>query len=94
MDPRRALSFGSAAEAYDRARPGYPAEALRRCLPDGAARVLDLAAGTGKLARRLEKLGLDVVAVEPDEQMRAPGLPPTDAFDLPYVCDVWRTSPG
>jgi SAM-dependent methyltransferase len=33
--------------------------------------VLDLAAGTGKLTRVLAGLGLDVIAVEPDEQMLA-----------------------
>jgi SAM-dependent methyltransferase len=36
-----------------------------------AARVLDLAAGTGKLTASLLALGLDVVAVEPDDAMRA-----------------------
>lgn len=33
--------------------------------------MLDLAAGTGKLTRRLLEFGLDVVAVEPQEAMRA-----------------------
>src|SRR3954453_15551157 len=71
MDARRALSFGAAAEEYDAARPGYPAEAGLWCLPDGARRVLDLGAGTGKLTRLLLELGLDAVAVEPDDAMRA-----------------------
>ena len=70
MDPRRALSFGTAAAAYAAARPSYPAEAVS--LAVGAARrVLDLGAGTGKLTSVLLDLGLDVVAVEPDEAMRA-----------------------
>src|SRR5436309_13855053 len=70
-DPRRATSFGAAAEAYERGRPGYPAEALLACLPAGARRVLDLGAGTGKLTRGLLALGLDVVAAEPLAEMRA-----------------------
>ncbi|MDP9101677.1 MAG: class I SAM-dependent methyltransferase [Actinomycetota bacterium] len=73
MDNRRALSFGTAAAAYDRGRPGYPADALRWLLPETASRVLDLGAGTGKLTASLLGLGLPgrtVVAVEPDRDMR------------------------
>jgi SAM-dependent methyltransferase len=70
VDPQRALSFGTAAADYDAGRPSYPQEALRWVLPDGAERVLDLGAGTGKLTRVLLELGVDVVAVEPDEAMR------------------------
>ncbi|MCU1602829.1 MAG: class SAM-dependent methyltransferase [Frankiales bacterium] len=70
MDPRRALSFGAAAEAYAAARPTYPVDALRFVLPPGARRVLDLGAGTGKLTSVLLDLGLEVVAVEPDDAMR------------------------
>ena len=71
MDPRRALSFGAAAEAYAAARPTYPVDALRFVLPPDARRVLDLGAGTGKLTSVLLDLGLDVVAVEPDDAMRS-----------------------
>lgn len=75
MDERRwrerAGSFGAAADVYDRSRPSYPVEAVRWLLPEGAQRVLDLGAGTGKLTAVLLDLGLDVVAVEPSEQMRA-----------------------
>lgn len=66
----RAGSFGAAADVYDRSRPGYPVEAVRWALPEGAQRVLDLGAGTGKLTAVLLDLGLDVVAVEPSEPMR------------------------
>jgi SAM-dependent methyltransferase len=71
VDPRRALSFGAAAEEYAAARPSYPVEAVRFVLPVGARRVLDLGAGTGKLSSVLLDLGLDVVSVEPDDAMLA-----------------------
>jgi SAM-dependent methyltransferase len=71
MDPRRALSFGAAAEQYDAARPSYPADGVRWALPADARRVLDLGAGTGKLAAVVQSLGLATVAVEPDDAMRA-----------------------
>ena len=62
---------GAAADAYDRSRPTCPVEAVRRALPDDVQRVLDLGAGPGKLTQVLLDLGLDVVAVEPSDQMRA-----------------------
>jgi SAM-dependent methyltransferase len=67
----RARSFGAAVEAYERARPDYPEAAVDWLLPAGAGTVLDLAAGTGKLTRALVARGLEVVAVEPDAEMRA-----------------------
>lgn len=66
------LTFGAVAEDYEHARPQYADEALAWLagrLPVG--RVLDLAAGTGKLTRQLLALGATVVAVEPDAAMRA-----------------------
>jgi SAM-dependent methyltransferase len=68
---RRAVSFGSEAEAYELGRPGYPREAIEFCISDRPRRVLDLGAGTGKLAAALLALGHEVVAVEPLERMRA-----------------------
>ncbi|HET6907761.1 MAG TPA: SAM-dependent methyltransferase, partial [Mycobacteriales bacterium] len=53
MLARRATSFGVGADDYVRGRPGYPADAVAWCLPDGARRVLDLGAGTGAIARVL-----------------------------------------
>jgi SAM-dependent methyltransferase len=67
---RQASSFGAAAAAYERGRPPYPPEAVDWLLPEGASRVLDLGAGTGKLTRQLLDRGLDVIAVEPSEGMR------------------------
>jgi ubiquinone/menaquinone biosynthesis C-methylase UbiE len=66
------LSFGGVAGAYERARPQYAADAVEWIasrLPLG--RVLDLAAGTGKLTRQLLDHAESVVAVEPDDAMRA-----------------------
>jgi SAM-dependent methyltransferase len=67
----RAASFGQAADVYERSRPDYPAAAVDWLLPEGAGKVLDLGAGTGKLTRSLLERGLDVIAVEPAEEMRA-----------------------
>jgi ubiquinone/menaquinone biosynthesis C-methylase UbiE len=66
----RARSFGAAAEAYERARPGYPDEAVDWLLPERAQTVLDLGAGTGKLTQSLAARGVEVVAVEPLPEMR------------------------
>ena len=69
---RRARSFGAVADRYARARPGYPAAAVEWLLEAGPGRdVVDLAAGTGKLTELLLELGAAVVAVEPDDGMRA-----------------------
>jgi SAM-dependent methyltransferase len=63
------------AEVYDRGRPGYPPEAVAIAARGlGLApreRVADLGAGTGKLTATLVQAGLDVVAVEPLQAMRA-----------------------
>jgi ubiquinone/menaquinone biosynthesis C-methylase UbiE len=67
----RARSFGAAADAYERARPSYPDEAVDWLLPAGAHTVLDLGAGTGKLTRAQVARGLEVIAVEPIDEMRA-----------------------
>jgi ubiquinone/menaquinone biosynthesis C-methylase UbiE len=67
----RARSFGSVAEAYDRGRPAYPADAVT-WLAGGEARVvLELGAGTGKLTRELVDQGHAVFATDPDEAMLA-----------------------
>jgi SAM-dependent methyltransferase len=67
----RRLSFGSVAEDYDRYRPSPPAAALDWLIPPGAQAVLDLAAGTGAVTRELIGRAPQVIAVEPDERMRA-----------------------
>jgi SAM-dependent methyltransferase len=67
----RALSFGSVAADYDRYRPPPPPQALDWLIPPDATAVLDLAAGTGAVTRALCGRVPQIVAVEPDERMRA-----------------------
>lgn len=67
----RARSFGSVAAIYERARPGYPDEAVRWLAGEEAYDVVDLGAGTGKLTRSLVAQGHRVTAVEPSPQMLA-----------------------
>ena len=69
-DGRRARSFGAVADLYDAVRPSYPPEAARWLLGERPCRVADLGAGTGIFTRVLVGLGHDVVAVEPDDEMR------------------------
>jgi SAM-dependent methyltransferase len=70
----RALSFGAVAEAYERFRPGYPAE-LADMVMNYASRpvvnALEIGAGTGKATRVFVQRGVAVTATEPDEAMLA-----------------------
>ncbi len=82
--PVPALSFGGVADAYDRARPSYPPEAVSWLAgppaPSGSD-VLELGAGTGKLTEELVRQGHRVVATDPLDAMlrhlvrRLPGTP-------------------
>ncbi|WP_344413238.1 class I SAM-dependent methyltransferase [Amycolatopsis minnesotensis] len=81
----RSRSFGAEAAAYAEHRPDYPVAALEWGLPGGGrGRILDLAAGTGKLTGNLLSLGgVTVIAVEPDDGMRAElsrRLPAVEAY--------------
>ncbi|HEX7083087.1 MAG TPA: methyltransferase domain-containing protein [Gaiellaceae bacterium] len=97
VHPVAAAGFSAAAEVYERARPTYPDEAVdwlveRAGLGPGR-RVVDLAAGTGKLTRLLVPSGAKIVAVEPLAEMRAllervlPGVETIDAIaeELPFA---------
>jgi len=79
-----ATGFDAAADVYERGRPDYPDEAVealcRECGLGAGSRLLDLAAGTGKLTRQLVPLGIDIVAVEP-----LPGMRRAFAQRLPHV---------
>jgi ubiquinone/menaquinone biosynthesis C-methylase UbiE len=74
IDDVAARGFQAGAAAYEAARPGYPDAAVAVLAEELGVttdtRVCDLAAGTGKLTRRLVDLGASVVAVEPVAGMR------------------------
>ncbi len=92
---RHGSSFGVAAAAYAEHRPDYADAAIRWALEPvwsrQPLRVVDLGAGTGKLTAALVRLGAEVTAVEPDQQMLAelrremPGVRslPGHAEDIP-----------
>jgi SAM-dependent methyltransferase len=69
-----ARGFEAEAEAYDRARPSYPADAvgwLANALGiRSGRRIIDLAAGTGKFTALISDVGAELTAVEPVAAMR------------------------
>lgn len=70
----RALSFGVMAEAYERFRPGYPAELADLVMAYAGQPVrtaLEIGAGTGKATRLLAQRVGRVTATEPDGGMLA-----------------------
>jgi SAM-dependent methyltransferase len=80
-----AVGFARSAEAYERARPEYPPEAIAWLADELDLRpgrtVVDLAAGSGKLTRPLAALGCEVIAIEPVAEMRAAIGPTARALD-------------
>ena len=72
--PGRALSFGAVAEAYERFRPGYPAELADLVLGYAGRPVrsaLEIGAGTGKATRLFARPEITVTATDPDAGMLA-----------------------
>lgn len=67
--PIPALSFGAVADAYDRARPSYPRDAVAWLAGERPADVVELGAGTGLLTEQLVGLGHRVLATDPSEAM-------------------------
>lgn len=68
----RGLTFGSAAELYERYRPGYPAElvsAVQHHLGRPIRSALEVGAGTGKATRLFASRNIEVTALEPDPDM-------------------------
>ncbi|HET8979067.1 MAG TPA: class I SAM-dependent methyltransferase [Solirubrobacteraceae bacterium] len=67
------LRFGSVAEQYDRARPGYPEGLIDAAFAYGdifpGERALDVGTGTGQLATAVAARGLEVLGVEPSAAM-------------------------
>jgi len=66
--------FSARADAYQRARPGYPAALVERACELGGLEaghaIADVGAGTGKLTERLIGRFARVVALEPNASMR------------------------
>ncbi len=79
----RALSFGTAALAYERFRPGYPDRLIDEVLTYAGTPIrtaLEIGAGTGKATRSFAARGTAVTATEPDAAMLAEmrkHVPPT-----------------
>lgn len=73
--PLGRVGFESGSDAYERARPGYSDEVLSflvdRLRLEATSTVVDLAAGTGKMTRRLREMSGRCLAVEPSPSMRA-----------------------
>ena len=101
---RSAGAFVGSPRAYDDARPGYPGEVLD--LLSGRQVVLDVGAGTGKLAAPLASRGHRVVGLDPSAEMagflrgsagipavraRAEALPLADAsVDAAACAQTWH----
>ncbi|MFI9175845.1 class I SAM-dependent methyltransferase [Streptomyces lincolnensis] len=67
---RIAQSFGTDAQRYDQARPGYPDALVSRIVAGSPGlEVLDVGCGTGIAARQFQAAGCAVLGVEPDERM-------------------------
>jgi SAM-dependent methyltransferase len=69
LDRRRAESFGSAAQDYDRYRPSFPDALIDDLVALGGSDALDVGCGTGRVARLLAGRGLSVLGVELDARM-------------------------
>lgn len=70
----RSMSFGAVAAAYERFRPGYPAElfdTVMRYARRPIRTALEIGAGTGKATRLFAERGVTVTATEPDAAMLA-----------------------
>jgi len=97
MTEDRAVVFGRDAAAYERSRPGYPAEAISHLtgLVD-ARRVVEIGAGTGKATQDVARAGLDLTCLEPSAEMAAL----LEAKRLPGVrvavttFEDWEVGPG
>lgn len=68
----RGLTFGMAAESYERFRPGYPDEVVERTLAFAGRdvkRAVEVGSGTGKATRAFASRNIHVTALEPDPDM-------------------------
>ena len=81
-----ASQFASVADVYERGRPEYRPAVIGAVAAElgirPGDRVLDLAAGTGKLTRALVGYGFEVTAVEPQDELRRVLLDKAGAADV------------
>jgi SAM-dependent methyltransferase len=81
--------FTGLADLYARHRPSYPAAAidliLRRCGLQPGAILIDVGCGTGISSRQFAARGLQVIGIEPNDEMRsrADAEPPPPEAPLP-----------
>jgi SAM-dependent methyltransferase len=67
-----AESFGADPVRYDRTRPRYPEDMVRRIVnASPGRRMLDVGCGTGIVARQFQAVGCDVLGVDVDVRMSA-----------------------
>ncbi|GAA0575398.1 class I SAM-dependent methyltransferase [Paractinoplanes ferrugineus] len=101
-----AESFGAEAARYDRARPSYPQDLVRRIVENSPGRrTLDVGCGTGIAARQFQAEQADVLGLDVDarmaEQARTLGLevevskfedwdPRGRRFDLVVAAQAWH----
>lgn len=82
--------FSPQADAYQKARPGYPSELVTQLIQkfrlSPGDSVADLGAGTGLLTEHLSQFGFEVTAIEPSLEMRdnAPSLANTRWIDATF----------
>jgi SAM-dependent methyltransferase len=84
----RGLTFGLAAESYERYRPGYPDEVVDRTLAFAGGSVstaVEVGAGTGKATHAFASRGVAVTALEPDPDMCAVLRRETTGLDVTPV---------
>jgi len=70
--------FSGLADAYAKARPGYPEEVIdfviKHCRLKAGDVLVDIGSGTGISSRVFSKRGLKVIGIEPNEEMRKQAL--------------------
>ncbi|MGE3807227.1 MAG: class I SAM-dependent methyltransferase [Gemmataceae bacterium] len=91
-EPASAARFRGLAEIYAKNRPTYPQSALdfilERCALKPGSLLIDVGSGTGISSRLFAARGLEVIGIEPGDEMRGRAeaeLPPPDSIPPRYV---------